>query len=211
MVGLIGSKIGMVSFFDESDGAIGVSVIKVDGSEVLEVKSESKYGYSALKLGYGVNKKEKRKPVVSQYKGRSIPKKIKEFRLSQDEQDKKAGDVLGVEELEGINCVDVRGVSIGKGFQGVMKRWNMHGGPDTHGSRFHRVPGSIGNCSDPARVFKGKKMPGQMGRKNTVVKNLKVVQVDKKNGLLLVKGSIPGNKDNLVYITPGAKNLKWKG
>ncbi len=205
MIGFIGNKIGMTTVFDENGSVEGATIIKVEDNKVLEVKTKDKYNYSALKIGYGVDKKEKRKVVLGQYKKKPVPKKIKEFRLKEDDSEYKVDDVLNLKFFENLKYVNVRGQSFGKGFQGVVKRWNMHGGPATHGSRFHRVPGSIGNCSDPARVFKGKKMPGRMGDQQVMVKNLKILKVDVNNKLLLIKGSVPGYKNNLVYITKGTK------
>ena len=207
MVGFVGSKVGMTSAFDENGSVLGVSVIRIEDNLVLGVKTKASDGYSAVQLGYGQDKKEKRKAVLGQYKKtkNKPPKKVKEFRFEEGEKEFSVGSVLSLKEIENFKFVNVKGTSIGKGFQGVVKRWNMRGGPKTHGSGFHRMPGSIGNCSDPARVFKGKKMPGRMGGGKVMVKNLQVIKVDVENKLLLVKGGIPGFKSNYVYITKGDK------
>ena len=130
---------------------------------------------------------------------------MKEFRVD-DVSEYKVGQEIDTGIFDEISFLDVSGVTIGKGFQGVIKRHHFSGGPGGHGSHFHRAPGSIGNCSDPSRVFKGKKMPGRMGGAQRTIKNLRVVNVDKENNLLLIKGSIPGNKKEIVYLNKSVKN-----
>lgn len=129
----------------------------------------------------------------------TVPDKLREFRV-EDISNYEIGQQIGLDIFKEQKYVDVQGRSIGKGFQGVVKRHGMHGGGASHGSKFKRRTGAIGQCSDPSRVFKGKKMPGQMGRKTCTVKNLEIVEIDTENNCLLIKGSIPGKKNNYLNI-----------
>lgn len=204
MIQLIGKKIGMTQVFTENGQMVPVTLVEIKGNRVLEIRSQEKNGYQSVQVGYGINKKEKRKSLVKVYGKEKVPRLIKEFRITQ-ESTVKVGDELTVEAFEGVKYVDVQGRSIGKGFQGVVKRHNMAGGPATHGSHFHRRPGSIGNCSYPARVFKGKKLPGLMGNQNVTIQNIEVVKIDKENNLLLLKGGVAGARKGILYINKAVK------
>lgn len=207
---LIGKKVGMTSVFTDDGKMIPVTVLDVNENYVLGYRSSEKDGYSAIRLARGVNKKEKRKSIINRYKDKKVPKYVKEFRVDESDID----DSLVGKELSGelllnkeVKFIDVVGKSKGKGFQGVMKRHNFAGGPSGHGSHFHRAPGSIGNCSDPGRVFKGRKMPGRMGGEFVTTQNLQVVKIDTENNLVLVKGSVAGCNGSVVYLK---KQIKQK-
>lgn len=206
-LGIIGRKLGMTQIFDEEGNVIPVTVVSAGPCQILEIKDRAKHGYSALKVGFEEDAKNVSKPqagyyqAISKVAGKTItPKKlVKEFRLD-DASAYNVGDVLNVELFETGEKVDVAGKSKGKGFQGVIKRHNFGGGRATHGSHFHRAPGSIGAHTYPARVWPGQKMPGHMGSENVTVRNLKVFKVDQENNLLLIKGAIPGPAKSLVII-----------
>lgn len=198
----IAKKVGMTSIFDEDNKMVPVTVLDVKENQILAYKSVDKDGYSAVVVGREIDKKEKRKSILNRYKNKKKPKYIKEFRIVEEEID---NSLIGQQvvcdfDLEKVKFVDVVGKSKGKGFQGVMKRHNFAGGPGGHGSHFHRAPGSIGNCSDPGRVFKGRKMPGRMGGASVTTQNLKVMKVDVENNLLVIKGSVAGCNGSIVYI-----------
>ena len=205
MVALIGKKIGMTQFFHESGECVPVTVLDVSGNRVSHFLTKEKDGYDALCVLYGENKKERRKVVLKQYKDGKSPLLKKEFRGFQYVNNIELNQELGADLFEKTSYVDVAALSKGKGFQGVMRRHGFSGGPASHGSHFHRAPGSIGNCSDPARVFKGKKMPGRMGGKKTTVQNLNIVRVDLEANLLLIKGSVPGNNNGFVVVRTAVK------
>jgi large subunit ribosomal protein L3 len=201
--GLIGKKIGMTQQFDEKGNAIPVTILEVGPCTVIQKKTEGKDGYSALQLGF-VEKNPKRRPNKAEeghFEKASLPptKVLREFSFDA-EDDVKEGDQLSVEIFEVGEKVDIVGTSKGKGFAGVIKRWGFHGGKGSHGSMFHRAPGSIGCSADPSRVLKGKKLPGQMGDERVTVKNLLIVETDKEQNLLVVKGAVPGAKGGYVLI-----------
>jgi large subunit ribosomal protein L3 len=209
-MGMMGRKVGMSQVYGENGEMVPVTVVAVGPCQVLSIK-EKKSG-SSLLLGYEERVKDLIKPVIGYFEklGSKIGKKItpkkylKEFIVSQPSSYKE-GDVLHADIFETNEKVSVSGISKGKGTQGVMKRHNMHGGPGSHGSHFHRKPGSIGAASFPARVWKGQKMSGRMGNENVTVKNLTVFHVDAENNLLYIKGAVPGAKRSLVYIKKGLK------
>ena len=212
MIGIFGTKIGMTRIYDEKGNVLPVTLIKTLEAKVLEVKSSNKDGYDAVKVGYG---KRSKKSVNRASKGYAKKTKaddffkVKELRFD-DGASYEQGQSIDLSILESAEFVDVTGISKGKGFQGVIKRHGFGGGPGGHGSHFYRAPGSIGNCSDPARVFKGKKMPGQMGNEKKTMQNLKLVKIDKDKGVLLVKGSIPGKNNGDVLIKQSIKKLNQK-
>jgi len=193
--GLIGRKIGMTQTFDETGNVIPVTVIKAGPCTVIQKKTKEKDGYSALQLGFVEEMGNKRpsKPLIGHYSKSGIPpaKVLREFRFREQEEVKE-GDQFFVDIFQVGDRVCVIGTSKGKGFAGVMKRWGFHGGKESHGSMFHRAPGSIGASAFPSRVEKGKKLPGQMGNERVTVKNLTVVEADRDNNLLMVKGAVPG-------------------
>jgi len=207
-IGLIGKKIGMTRIFQEDGQAIAVTVIEVDPSIVTGVKTAKTDGYSALQLGHGDIKEKKvnkaQKSFFSKV-GVGLKKTMYEVRADQDIEGVEAGDLIGVDNCEVGDYVDIMGVSIGKGFQGVMKRYNFAGGRASHGDSTGRRTGSIGQSAYPGRVFKNMKMPGQMGNERVTVQNLPIVKIDSENNLLVVHGAIPGSKNNLVRVNLSVK------
>jgi len=212
-IGLIGTKIGMTREFMESGQSIPVTVIKVEKGRVLDVITKEKRGYNAVKLGFFKLKNSKLTKQMKGYfaKKNTEPKKIlKEFRVDSNEQYKE-GNELGLEIFKDKKFLDVRSKTIGKGFAGVMKRWNFGGLRASHGvSVSHRSHGSTGQRQDPGKVFKGKKMAGHMGDKLRTMLNLEVVKSDLDNNLLYLKGSIPGSKNSTVFLRESVKNVTRK-
>ena len=212
-IGLLGTKIGMTREFMETGQSVPVTVIKVEKGRVLDVISKDKRGYNAVKVGFF---KQKNSKLTKQMKGyftkkNTEPKKIlKEFRV-ENNQDFKEGNELGLEILKDKKFVDVRSRTIGKGFAGVMKRWNFGGLRASHGvSVSHRSHGSTGQRQDPGKVFKGKKMAGHMGDKLRTILNLEIIKSDLENSLLYLKGSSPGSKNSTVYLRESVKNVSKK-
>ncbi len=206
MIGLIGRKLGMTQIPTKDGSMTAVTVIEAGPCYVLQGKTVEKDGYNALKLGFGeVRAKKLNKPLLGELKktlgDRDVypAEKIAEIRVD-DPGKYPPGSVIDVSIFEEGEKVDVTGISKGKGFQGVMKRWGFSGGPMSHGSKFHRRPGSIGQHTDPGRVWKGKKMPGHMGMKRVTVLNLEVVKIIKDKNLLLVKGAVPGPTGGIVIV-----------
>ena len=212
-IGLIGTKIGMTREFMESGQSIPVTVIKVEKGRVLDVITKEKRGYNAVKVGFLKLKTSKLTKQMKGYfaKKNTEPKKIlKEFRVENNEQYKE-GNELGLEIFKDKKFLDVRSKTIGKGFAGVMKRWNFGGLRASHGvSVSHRSHGSTGQRQDPGKVFKGKKMAGHMGDKQRTMLNLEVVKSDLENNLLYLKGSIPGSKNSTVLLRESVKNVTRK-
>ncbi|MBN2546171.1 MAG: 50S ribosomal protein L3 [Spirochaetes bacterium] len=206
MLGLVAKKAGMTQLFSEEGNLIPVTVIKVDKNIVINKRNKEKDGYNALILGVEDLKENKAsKPYLAQFKDNVKPKRyLKEFSVENPDQ-YQIGQEIGLEIFNGIKYVDVIGQSKGKGYQGVMKRHGFGGGPSTHGSKMHRHNGSTGQNSYPSRVFKGLKRAGRMGNDRVTVLNLKVVDMDVEKNLIMVKGSIPGNKKNLLYIRKAVK------
>lgn len=201
--GLIGKKIGMTQAFDKSGEVMPVTVIKAGPCTVIQKKTKEKDGYSALQLGLVEEKGRKKatKPLLGHLKKASAsPTKIlREFRF--DEQGNiKEGDQFFVDIFQAGEKVHVIGTSKGKGFAGVMKRYGFKGGKASHGSMFHRAPGSIGASAFPSRVVKGKKLPGHMGQERVTVKNLTVIRADKEKNLLVIKGAVPGARGRYLLI-----------
>jgi len=202
-IGILGRKLGMTQIYNEEGHAVPVTVVEAGPCPVLEVKTPDRNGYSAVTLGFGELKPHKvKKPAKGFFDKIQVePKKnIKEFRVN-DPAEYEIGQEVTVSMFEVGDKVNVSGKSKGKGFAGVMKRFNYGGNPATHGvSKTHRKPGSSGGSSYPGRVFKGKTMPGRMGDEKVTVKNLSVVAVDPGNNLLLIKGAIPGARNSLVMV-----------
>jgi large subunit ribosomal protein L3 len=202
-LGLIGRKLGMTSIFTEDGKYVPVTVVEAGPCPVMQVKDEEKDGYAALQLGYGAISSSKLTKAEQGHQGKAnfgSYRHTKEFRPEQDHE-YDIGQVLDVQLFQIGERVKVSGQSKGRGFAGVMKRWNFRGLPSTHGHhKVHRSPGAIGQCADPARVFKGKKMAGQMGNKQVTVSNAEIVDVRAEDNLLLIKGQIPGHKDSVVMI-----------
>jgi|SRR5690625_554126 len=204
--GILGRKIGMTQYFSENGELLPVTVIEAAPNVVLQKKTVSNDGYEALQIGY-LDEKESRVNKAEKghaEKANTSPKRyIREIRNAElDEYE--VGQEITVDIFEPGEKVDVTGTSKGKGFQGVVKRYNQATGRKSHGSRFHRKPGSIG-AMDPARVFKGTKLPGQMGSKQVTIQNLEIVNVDTERHLLIIKGNVPGAKKSLVKVTTAVK------
>ncbi|MBW2185109.1 MAG: 50S ribosomal protein L3 [Deltaproteobacteria bacterium] len=205
--GILGKKLGMTQIFTENGMRIPVTVVEAGPCTVVQKKVTETDGYSSVQLGFGAQKAHRiNKPEMGHFKkaGKGVFAHLREM----------DGDIEGCEVGSEIVCsdvfavgdvVDVSGTSKGKGFQGVIKRWNFSGGRSTHGSTFHRGPGSIGCSASPAHVFKGKKMAGQMGNERVTVQNLEVVAVRADQNLILIKGAVPGPKNGLVSIHKAVK------
>ncbi|MDI3533700.1 MAG: large subunit ribosomal protein [Thermosediminibacterales bacterium] len=206
---ILATKIGMTQIFDENGEVIPVTVVEAKPCVVVQKKLEETDGYKAIKVGYGEVKPNKvNKPIKGQFdKAKVSPRKyLREFRV--DDVDKyEIGQEIKVDIFKPGERVDVSGISKGKGFAGAIKRWNFNRGPMGHGSMYHRRPGSLG-ATDPARVFKGRKLPGRMGGKKVTVQNLEVVKVDPEKNLMLIKGAVPGAKKALLLIKNTVKNNK---
>ena len=207
MKGIIGKKIGMTQIFDEKGNVIPVTVIETAGNVVTQVKTVETDGYNSIQLGYGeVKSKHINKPLEGHFKKAGVENKkhLREFRTD-DVANYKVGDEVKTDIFAAGDKVDVQGTSKGKGFQGVIKRHGQHRGPMGHGSMYHRRPGSMGSTSTPGRVFKGKKLPGHMGRVTVTIQNLDVVRVDMDKNVILVKGSVPGAKGAILKVKSAVK------
>ena len=208
--GIIGRKVGMTQIFDEKGNVIPVTVIEAGPCVVAQVKTVETDGYDALQLGFGeIKDKHINKPEAGHFAkaGLENKKHLREFRLESVEG-VKVGDTVKADVFEAGEKVDVQGISKGKGFQGVIKRHGQHRGPMGHGSMYHRRPGSMGSTSTPGRVFKGKKLPGHMGRVTVTIQNLDVVRVDMDKNVILLKGSVPGAKGSILKIKSAVKATK---
>ena len=209
-VGLIGKKLGMSREFYKTGQSIPVTIIKAEKGRVIQVIDKEKRGYDAIQVGFGQVKSSKlTKPMKGYFSKRNTePKKVlKEFRVSKLDNFKE-GNEYGVEIFKDVKFVDIRSTTIGKGFAGAMKRHNFAGLRATHGvSISHRSHGSTGQRQDPGKVFKNKKMAGQMGNKFRTIQNIEILKTDETNGLLFLKGSIPGAKNTSVMIKQAKKNV----
>jgi large subunit ribosomal protein L3 len=209
-IGLIGRKAGMTRIFTDEGQSVPVTVIEVEGNRITQVKTNDVDGYRAVQVAYG----SRRASLVTKAAAGHLAKAnveagrgLVEFRLEATEgEELKAGDEFSVSSFEVGQVVDVTGTSKGKGFQGVIKRWNFSMQDATHGNSLsHRAPGSIGQCQTPGRVIKGKKMAGQMGNVQSTVQNLEVVRVDEERGLILIRGAVPGATGRDVIVKPAVK------
>ena len=208
--GIIGKKIGMTQIFDEKGNVVPVTVIEATPNVVAQVKTVETDGYNSIQLGYGeVKDKHINKPEKGHFTkaGLAAKKHLREFRV-EDVENYKVGDEVKADIFEAGEKIDVQGTTTGKGFQGVIKRHGQHRGPMGHGSMYHRRPGSMGSTSTPGRVFKGKKLPGHMGRVTVTIQNLDVVRVDMDKNVILVKGSVPGAKGAILKIKSAVKASK---
>ena len=204
---IIGRKVGMTQIFDEAGKVIPVTVLEAGPCVIAQVKSVETDGYNAIQLGFGDVKESKlNKPEKGHFaKANIAPKKhLREFRLDSVEGIT-VGTELTVTEFAEGDRLDIQGTTKGKGFQGVIKRHGQHRGPMGHGSMYHRRPGSMGPTSTPGRVFKGKKLPGHMGRVTVTIQNLDVVKVDSDKNVVLVKGSVPGPKGAILKLKTSVK------
>jgi large subunit ribosomal protein L3 len=201
--GIIGKKIGMTQIFDDKGNAVPATVLVAGPCTVIQKKTVEKDGYSAVQMSFSEEDKSGRmnKPATGHYKKSGIPpaQVLREFRFDESAE-VNPGDQLTVDIFEIGEKISILAKSKGKGFAGVIKRWGFHGGKKTHGSMFHRHPGSTGCSADPSRVMKGKKLPGQMGDKQATVKNLVVMDKEKDKNILVVKGAVPGAKGGYVLI-----------
>ena len=212
-IGLIGKKIGMTREFFKTGQSVPVTVLKIEKGRVIQLINKEKSGYNAIQLGFGGIKNSKLSKSMKGYfskKNTEAKKKLKEFRVNDLEQYKE-GNELGLEIFKDKKFLDVRSKTIGKGFAGVMKRYNFGGLRASHGvSVSHRSHGSTGQRQDPGKVFKGKKMAGHMGDKLRTMLNLEVVKSALENNLLYLKGSIPGAKNSTIFLRESVKNVTRK-
>lgn len=209
MKAILGEKIGMTQIFAEDGRVVPVTVVKAGPCVIVQKKTVETDGYNAVQVGFG---KVKEKNVIKPKKGhfakvKAAPTRyLREFRTDEAEG-LEAGSEIKVDVFEAGEKIDVSGISKGKGFLGVIARWGQHRGPMSHGSRYHRRPGSMGACASPAKVMKGKRLPGRGGFDKVTVQNLEVVKVDADKNLLLIKGAVPGAKGGLVTIRKSVKSL----
>lgn len=204
---ILGKKIGMTQVFTEDGIVIPVTVIAAGPVAVVQKKTVENDGYDAIQVGFeDVKEKHLNKPLKGHFAkaGVAFKRTLREFRMD-DCSGYNVGDVITAEVFAAGEKVDVTGTSKGKGFAGSIKRWGNHRGPMTHGSGYHRRPGSLGACSTPSRVMKNKKLPGHMGVERVTVQNLDVVKVDAEKNLILVKGAVPGPKGGLLIIKDSIK------
>ena len=210
-ISLIGKKIGMTREFYKTGQSVPVTVVKMEKARVIQVIEQEKRGYKAVQLGFGKIKNSKLSKAMKGFytkKNTEPKKKLQEFRVEKTENYKE-GNEFGLEIFKDIKFVDVKSKTIGKGFAGVMKRYNFSGLRATHGvSVSHRSHGSTGQRQDPGKVFKGKKMAGHMGNKLRTMQNIEIVKSDIENNLLYLKGSIPGSKNAEVLVKKAIKNIK---
>ncbi|WP_434452797.1 50S ribosomal protein L3 [Lentzea sp. E54] len=208
MKGILGTKLGMTQVFDENNRVVPVTVVRAEPNVVTQVRTEEKDGYTAVQLAAGaIDPRKVNKPVAGHFaKAGVTPRRhLVELRTA-DASDYTVGQEITAEVFEAGAVVDITGTSKGKGTAGVMKRHNFKGLGSSHGTqRKHRSPGSIGGCATPGRVFKGLRMAGRMGHERVTTQNLKVHKIDAENGLLLIKGAVPGPKGGLVFVRTAAK------
>jgi large subunit ribosomal protein L3 len=200
---LFGRKVGMMRYFLEEGESVPVTVLKVEPCVVIQKKTRKKEGYDAIQIGFGAQKENRvNKPLRGHFKalGSGPFSCLKEIRV-EDPESFELGQVIKSDIFNAGEVVHVTGVSKGRGFSGVIKRWGFSGGRKTHGSRSHRIPGSIGCSATPGRVQKGKKLPGRMGYQRVTIKNLKVIDSMPETDVVLVKGAVPGSRNGLVEIS----------
>lgn len=206
--GIIGKKIGMTQIFDEAGKVIPVTVIEAGPCTVVQKKTVENDGYAALQLGYGDVKVQRvNKPMKGHFAKADVAckKTLKEFRFD-DCDTLNVGDIIKADTFAVGDAIDVVGISKGKGFQGAIKRHNQHRLKETHGTGpVHRQAGSMGACSSPSRIYKGKGMAGHMGAEQVTVQNLEIVKIDTENNLIAIKGAVPGPKGGIVYIVDSVK------
>jgi large subunit ribosomal protein L3 len=199
---ILGRKLGMTQVWNEDDNIVPVTVIQAGPCVISQIKTAETDGYEAVQLGFGeIKEKKVNQPMAGHFAAHGVaPSKwLREVRV-ENASEYNCGDVVTVENFAEAKKVHVTGTSKGKGFAGVMKRYGFGGGPGGHGSHFHRIPGSVGQCSSPSRVFKGVRLPGHMGNETVTVKNLEVVKVDAEQNIILVKGAVPGGKGGFVTV-----------
>ena len=208
MKSIMGKKIGMTQIFDENGVMIPVTGLEAGPVVVTQIKTEETDGYNAVQVGFGeVKEKHVNKPMKGHFAkaGVALKKHVKELRPEDGVENYSLAQEIKVDIFEVGEKIDVTGISKGKGFQGSIKRHGQSRGPETHGSHYHRAPGSMGSASDPSKVRKGKKLPGHMGHTRVTIQNLEVARVDAEKNLILIKGAIPGPKKGLVVIKTAVK------
>lgn len=227
MIGLLGKKLGVTHIYDQYGRRLAVTAVQAGPCMVLQVREPSRHGYHAVQLGFElVAEKQLTRPLVGQFKqaGAGTFRHVREFRLptlkgsvpsskgegpptakAGNDAEWKVGQQLTVDLFQQYELVDVTGISIGKGFQGGMRRWGWRGGPETHGSMSHRAPGSIGSTTTPGRVWRGHHLPGYMGADRVTVQNIRIARVDPVHHLVLLEGSVPGAEGGLVCIRKAMK------
>ncbi len=208
MKGIIGKKIGMTQVYSETGVFVPVTVIEAGPCAVVDVKTQERDGYSSVQLGFGVRKaKNVTGPLAGHYKKAGLtvfPAELKEFRTCEDAA-LELGTEIKADIFDDVEFLDITGTTKGRGFQGVVKRYNFGGGRYSHGGGWKRKPGSIGQCEFPGRVDKGKKMPGQMGNVSRTIQNLKVYKIDLDQNLIYVKGAVPGPNGGTLYLKKSKK------
>jgi len=206
--GILGKKLGMTQIFAIDGKRIPVTVVEAGPCTVLQKKTESTDGYAALQIGFGLKSAHRvNKPEMGHFRkaGKGAFAHLREVRADNVDEFQVGDEITCSTVFAAGDFIDVCATSKGKGFQGVIKRWNFSGGRNTHGSKFHRAPGSIGCSAWPSRVFKGKKMAGQMGNERVTVQNLQVVEVRPEENIILVKGAIPGARNSVVVLQKAVK------
>jgi large subunit ribosomal protein L3 len=206
--GILGEKLGMTQVFDDNNRIVPVTVVKATPNVVTQIRTAEKDGYAAVQLAYGqIDPRKVTKPVAGHYLAAGVTPRRHLVELRTDEIDAyEVGKEITVEEFAEVKLVDVTGTTKGKGFSGVMKRHGFAGVSSSHGAhRNHRKPGSVGACATPGRVFKGLRMAGRMGHETQTTQSLKLHKIDTENGLLLIRGAIPGPKGALVFVRSAAK------
>jgi len=208
-LGLYGEKLGMTQIYNEDGIVIPVTVIKIEKLTVTQIKTKKTDGYDAIQVGFSECKKKKlTNAQIGHLENNKLPifRHLREFKI-ENPADYKVGQEIDLSVIDNVEKVDVTSKSIGKGFQGTIKRHNFSRGPMSHGSKNHRLPGSIGAGTTPGRVYKGLKMAGKMGNKQVTIVKLKVARIDKERSLLLIKGSVPGPEGKIVKVQPS--RTKW--
>lgn len=206
---ILGKKVGMTQIFDDEGEVLPVTIVEAGPCAVVQKKTKEKDGYTAVQFGFeDVKENRVNKPLKGHFEKHGVePKKyIKEVRTNGDDIEYQVGEEIKADIFEKGDKVDVTGTSKGKGFAGTVKRWNFSIGPKSHGSRNYRIPGAIGGSADPGKVFKGKKMPGRMGREKVTIQNLEVVKIDPEKNILAIKGAVPGPKKGLLLIKDSVKD-----
>ncbi len=204
---LIGKKLGMTQIFDEGNNMVAVTVVEAGPCPVTQVKTAQSDGYEAVQIGFGAQKEQRvSKPSLGHLKKAGVApvRKLMEFRV-ENASEYKPGDVLTVSAFQEGQIVDIIGTTKGRGFQGVMKRYNFAGQPETHGHMMHRRPGSVGCRQTPGHIYKGRKMPGHMGQVRRTTQNHPIVKILEDKNILLIKGSLPGAKGDFVVVRPAKK------
>lgn len=206
-IGLLGKKLGMTHVYDDHGRRVAVTAIEAGPCTIVDIKTNDRDGYQALQVGFGDIKVSRiNKPSAGIFKKAGVQnfKYLREFRID-DLAAYAVGQQLNVEIFQQNELVDVTGTSIGKGFQGGMKRWGWSGGPETHGSNSHRAPGSSGAGTTPGRVLKGHHAPGQMGNQRKTTQNMRIMRLDAENNLMLIMGAVPGAEEGLLIIRKSVK------